>query len=174
MTRNEAEKAPFMGEQRKDVLELFDRLEAAEAREAKLREALKAFDLRHRTTDYWYRSAPPRPEQAALEAAIADAPPHAALDEAIAAAKSEGFMDGRAGAWGQAAEKVNGTRECGPGSILFTPLECLRTRVAAEARRKALEDAAEYIKHASHEDGPGMGSQRMEREVRDLAGKVEP
>ena len=35
----------------------------------------------------------------------------------------------------------------------------------AEAMREA---AATYLKHASHEDGLGMGSQRMESGIRDL------
>jgi hypothetical protein len=35
----------------------------------------------------------------------------------------------------------------------------------AEAMRDA---AAEYVKHASHEDGLGMGSQRMESGIRAL------
>jgi predicted metalloprotease len=35
----------------------------------------------------------------------------------------------------------------------------------ADAMREA---AAEYVKHASHEDGLGMGSQRMESGIRAL------
>lgn len=44
----------------------------------------------------------------------------------------------------------------------------------ARVRREALEEAADAIKHNSHEDGLGMGSQRLEAIILSLAAKEKP
>jgi len=47
----------------------------------------------------------------------------------------------------------------------------LNDELAQKIRAQAFEEAADAIKHLSHEDGLGMGSLRMEAAIRGLAAK---